>query len=330
MENLSCWAITLFVSTILYSINYNKSIEGCSYHFRLNFCLPFCLPNEHLFHTFFYHFYFPKTKKNRWNLMISTVCVAPQEGLEPTTLRLTAECSAIELLRHGEDYSSLLESGGDLLFRAVSSQVPSALKGLTSVFGMGTGGTPSPLPPETVSLFGGWGRWCFTHSYLPKVPVFPLGVSLSFGVPFGLSPATELLTQFRPHLCVKSNACYASSCFRIFRARCHTLTTAQVKDDCSFLTFPCSLRPSSQSRWNQALDLLVSSSSIRYRTSTDDLSPGSLPGVLLPWRNGNLILEVGFTLRCFQRLSHPHFASLLCRWHDNSCTSGASIPVLSY
>ena len=47
-----------------------------------------------------------------------------------------------------------MESGGDLLSRAVSSQVPSALKGLTSVFGMGTGGTPSPLPPEIVSLFG--------------------------------------------------------------------------------------------------------------------------------------------------------------------------------
>ena len=44
-----------------------------------------------------------------------------------------------------------MESGGDLLSRAVSSQVPSALKVLTSVFGMGTGGTPSPLPPETVS-----------------------------------------------------------------------------------------------------------------------------------------------------------------------------------
>ena len=37
-----------------------------------------------------------------------------------------------------------LESGSDLLSRAVSSQVPSALKGLTSVFGMGTGGTLSP------------------------------------------------------------------------------------------------------------------------------------------------------------------------------------------
>ena len=81
---------------------------------------------------------------------------APQEGLEPTTLRLTAECSAIELLRQKvESLPPYLESGGDLLSRAVSSQVPSALKVLTSVFGMGTGGTPSPLPPETVSLFGG-------------------------------------------------------------------------------------------------------------------------------------------------------------------------------
>ena len=34
-----------------------------------------------------------------------------------------------------------LESGDVLLFRAVSSQLPSALRGLTSVFGMGTGGT---------------------------------------------------------------------------------------------------------------------------------------------------------------------------------------------
>ena len=49
--------------------------------------------------------------------------------------------------------SPFFESGGDLLSRAVSSQVPSALKVLTSVFGMGTGGTPSPLPPEIVSSF---------------------------------------------------------------------------------------------------------------------------------------------------------------------------------
>ena len=41
-----------------------------------------------------------------------------------------------------------MESGDDLSSRAVSSQVLSTLKGLTSVFGMGTGGTPSPLSPE--------------------------------------------------------------------------------------------------------------------------------------------------------------------------------------
>ena len=72
--------------------------------------------------------------------------MAPRVGLEPTTLRLTAECSAIELLRN-------MGSGSDLLSRAVSSQVPSALKGLTSVFGMGTGGTPSSSPPEMVNIF---------------------------------------------------------------------------------------------------------------------------------------------------------------------------------
>src|ERR1700742_3187364 len=33
------------------------------------------------------------------NLLISVVLMAPEVGLEPTTLRLTAECSAIELLR---------------------------------------------------------------------------------------------------------------------------------------------------------------------------------------------------------------------------------------
>ena len=85
----------------------------------------------------------------------------------------------------------------------------------------------------------------------------------------------------------------------------------------------------SSNQLNQAIDRLVSSSCMHYCTSTDDLSPGSLPGVsrIAAW---SLILKVGFTLRCLQRLSHPHFASLLCRWHDNSCTSGASIPVLSY
>src|SRR5262249_10093787 len=41
------------------------------------------------------------------------------------------------------------KSGGVLLSQGVSSQVPSALAGLTSVFGMGTGVTPPPWPPKS-------------------------------------------------------------------------------------------------------------------------------------------------------------------------------------
>ena len=45
---------------------------------------------------------------------------------------------------------------------------------------------------------------------------------------------------------------------------------------------------------------------------------------------GNTRFQVGFPLRCLQRLSRPHIATLLCRWRDNRSTRGASIPVLSY
>jgi hypothetical protein len=40
--------------------------------------------------------------------------------------------------------------GGVLLSHVVSHAVPSALKSLTSVFGMGTGVSSSPSPPKTV------------------------------------------------------------------------------------------------------------------------------------------------------------------------------------
>ena len=131
----------------------------------------------------------------------------------------------------------LLESGGDLLSRAVSSQVPSALKGLTSVFGMGTGGTPSPLPPEIVSshslrfrlpmlaspaLLAGsasqtfrfvpylWGpRSVIIHSsYLPKVSFCPLEVFLflrAFAPAFRAAHPSRL----HPFGYIKFNACCA-------------------------------------------------------------------------------------------------------------------------
>ena len=114
-----------------------------------------------------------------------------------------------------------------------------------------------------------------------------------------------------------------SLCFRLASSatggpRLRTLTAAQLPTRFHGLLL------------DQTLGLLVPTSSTHCCAYTVGLSPGSLPGALLPFWDGNLLLEGGFTLRCLQRLSLPYFASLLCRWHDNSCTSGTSIPVLSY
>ena len=45
---------------------------------------------------------------------------------------------------------------------------------------------------------------------------------------------------------------------------------------------------------------------------------------------GRTRFEVGFPLRCFQRLSRPYIATLHCGWRHNSSTRGTFIPVLSY
>ena len=41
-------------------------------------------------------------------------------------------------------------------------------------------------------------------------------------------------------------------------------------------------------------------------------------------------LKASFTLRCFQRLSLPYFATQPCIWRYNWCTIGTSTLVLSY
>ena len=57
--------------------------------------------------------------------------------------------------------------------------------------------------------------------------------------------------------------------------------------------------------------------------------PRGLRGVfrLATW---NVYLEVGFSLRCFQRLSLPHLATQLWTERSNWHTRGASFPILSY
>ena len=63
-----------------------------------------------------------------------------------------------------------------------------------------------------------------------------------------------------------------------------------------------------------ALDRLVSVSSMRYHTSTSDLSTSSSSRGLTTYV-GISHLEGGFTLRCLQRLSRPGLATLPCIWY---------------
>ena len=75
---------------------------------------------------------------------------------------------------------------------------------------------------------------------------------------------------------------------------------------------------------------LVLVSSTHCCASTPSLSTLSSSRGLQGLTPGRSSLEVGFPLRCFQRLSRPHVATRRCRWRDNRNTSDASIPVLSY
>lgn len=101
---------------------------------------------------------------------------------------------------------------------------------------------------------------------------------------------------------------------------------------------PCSLDPvalhycramTESGRHGQAIDR-----SYRFAERISPLTraadqPCGLQGVfrLATW---NAYLEVGFSLRCFQRLSVPYMATGLCSWQNNPHTRGTSIQVLSY
>ena len=98
-------------------------------------------------------------------------------------------------------------SGDDLPFRAVSSQVLSACGGLTSVFGMGTGGTLQLLSPEIVYRFQGDAPG----------PRLPASASFSFRLRCRLQPFTA--SAFPRS--VPSRSAFAS--------RLRTLKTAQEK-----------------------------------------------------------------------------------------------------
>ena len=60
------------------------------------------------------------------------------------------------------------------------------------------------------------------------------------------------------------------------------------------------------------------------------LHPRPINVVVFHGSLGSSRFKEGFPLRCLQRLSRPHIATLHCGWRHNRSTRGASIPVLSY
>jgi hypothetical protein len=168
------------------------------------------------------------------------------------------------------------KTGGDLLSHTVSRAVPSALRGLTAVFGMGTGVSLSPKPPE-----------CQTAP--PEVRVRREGAS---------RPRTTEVSVVRSAAPLSRSCGIAEPLSRRIGQASRAISTARLK-----ALLPLHLRP---------INVVV------YHGPSGGLRRGT-PG-----------LEVGFPLRCFQRLSRPHIATLRCGWRHNRHTSGVSDPVLSY
>ena len=92
--------------------------------------------------------------------------MAPQVGLEPTTVRLTAECSTTELLRN-----NIIKAWRRPTLTGGNPQLPSALKSLTSVFGMGTGVTSSLSSPNSFSrhyYYNTFIKFCKKKLFIPS------------------------------------------------------------------------------------------------------------------------------------------------------------------
>ena len=149
---------------------------------------------------------------------------APQVGLEPTTLRLTAECSAIELLRNIG-----IRRRPTLPDRYQSSTI--GTEGLNFCVRYGNRWDPFVIATGNGELF-----WETVF-----IPVLRFRKSRPSSLPFLPPSGLEVFSH-------PDNCTVLIQCKRLFSINLRITLC------------------------NQALDRLVSSSSMRYRTSTDDLS----------------------------------------------------------
>ena len=96
-----------------------------------------------------------------------------------------------------------------------------------------------------------------------------------------------------------------------------------------WLRQPCGCRITSRTwimgaiKFDRAISTGKLNASPRLHTQPIDV-------VVFHGSQGSTRFEVGFPLRCLQRLSRPYVATLHCGWRHNSSTRGTFIPVLSY
>jgi hypothetical protein len=180
--------------------------------------------------------------------------------------------------------------GGDVLSHRASPAVPSALRGLTSVFGMGTGVSLALQPPTIRSRVQGVGSCFKIESGLPGLGTRPT---------------------------------------RGYRARACVLWWPFIRCPSEVRTF---LRPTGEEGLSGQASRGISTARLhvlpRFHLPPINVIVSHAPSGAL--RPESAHLEVGFPLRCFQRLSRPNVATRRCPWRDNRYTSGWSIPVLSY
>ena len=240
-----------------------------------------------------------RSKKNPVNEIVYRIFfVAPRVGLEPTTARLTAACSTDWAI---EDYNkntvlSLDYVSGTFLVPSKLHIVPSIPQSWTCSWYSGIIIAFVPML-RCSCLFAVIHIWDSTPaSSTPLRGVIHKLASLIYFMPF---PTQMPVCSFNQPLKILFMAAF-------FR------------------------RPTPSFLFGQALDLLVTVSSMCYHTSTSALSTSSSSRGLTRLLYGISHLEGGFTLRCLQRLSLPDLATRPWTWRFNRYTRGQSIPVLSY
>ena len=151
------------------------------------------------------------------------------------------------------------KTGNDLLSQAVSRQVSSTWRSLTSVFGMGTGGSSLLSPPD--NLFWGLTFFLECFSSVRKLRL-PSEYTLHNA---SLTLAPQVIASLLRAYC---HICFANVC--TLKTKQHNLWRF-LSNSYVYLTLPC-LRFCSAKRFGQALGLLVPVSCIHYCTSTSGLS----------------------------------------------------------